>query len=398
MPLIFVSLLILANPAPAASAAPEVVISAVTSVGDRRDLLIELLVFNTSNQNEPMDLPDAVTARLSRPSGDLSLRAERAPGSAASLTIAAGGFGTARYRLEVPGGPAPLAGALLEVPGWGARRITMIEDRPTLAAAEPTEVAATDPARVMATAAPTVAGSNQFLANLSAYEPLYAVYGPGTDSDARLQISFKYQVFGAPAGTAGRTSWAQGIYFAYTQRMFWDLGAGSSPFRNIDFMPELFYLAPTVPLKGNIVLGGQAGFRHESNGRSGDGSRSLNTVYVQPQLTVPLGRYSLTAGPRFWVYAGSLSDNPDVKRYRGNSGFFAQIGEEEGLKLSVGGRTNFGTGKGSLDGNLSYPVDRIVGSDLNAYLFGQAFTGYGENLLDYDRRMTRVICDWRDKN
>src|SRR3546814_13900988 len=68
-------------------------------------------------------------------------------------------------------------------------------------------------------------------------------------SDARLQISFKYQIFGPPAAPDRRQSWEQGIHFAYTQRMFWDLGAKSSPFRNIDFMPALFYLAPTLAFR-----------------------------------------------------------------------------------------------------------------------------------------------------
>src|SRR3546814_11128150 len=90
---------------------------------------------------------------------------------------------------------------------------------------------------------------NAFLSNLSAYAPIYAAYGPGTNSDARLQISFKYQLFGPSAAPDRRQSWEQGLHFAYTQRMFWDLGAKSSPFRNIDFVPELFYLAPTIGIE-----------------------------------------------------------------------------------------------------------------------------------------------------
>src|SRR3546814_15613140 len=35
---------------------------------------------------------------------------------------------------------------------------------------------------------------NAFLGNLSSYAPIYAVYGPGTSSDGRVQISFKYQL------------------------------------------------------------------------------------------------------------------------------------------------------------------------------------------------------------
>ena len=53
-------------------------------------------------------------------------------------------------------------------------------------------------------------------------------------------------------------------------------------------------------------------------------------------------------------------------------------------------RMNFGTGKGAVDATLSYPLDRIVATKLNLYVFGQGFAGYGENLLNYDKRTTRL--------
>src|SRR3546814_5038579 len=96
--------------------------------------------------------------------------------------------------------------------------------------------------------------------------------------------------------------------------MFWDLGAESSPFRKIDYMPEVFYLLPAAPVREQIALGGQAGFRHESNGRDGLTSRSLNTLYIQPVATMPIGKYTLSLGPRLSFYVGSLEDNPDIKR------------------------------------------------------------------------------------
>lgn len=370
-------------------ATPEPVVGAVEWSEDCGQFLIEVRLLNASDASQTADLPEEVEARLSLRSREWTIRAKRTADAPATVTVQPRSFADAHYQMSLPADAGPPDGALVEVPGWGARRVTALhgpEDPPTFDSGAPRSTAAA-PSVTVTTAA---AAYNDFLPNLSAYEPIYAVYGPGTDSDARLQISFRYQLFGAPAAPDRRTSWAQGIYFAYTQRMFWDLGARSSPFHNIDFMPELFYLAPSAAIGGGAMLGGQAGFRHESNGRSGDDSRSLNTIYIQPQLTLPIGRYILTAGSRLWIYAGSLSDNPDVRRYRGNSGFSAQIGEENGLKLGVGGRMNFGSGKGALDANVSYPVDRIFGGGLNLYLFGQAFAGYGENLLDYDRRVTRV--------
>src|SRR3546814_983218 len=71
--------------------------------------------------------------------------------------------------------------------------------------------------------------------------------------------------------------------------MFWDLGAYSSPFRNIDFQPELFYLTPSTTLSNGISLSAQGGIRHESNGRDGDASRSINSIYIAPMAAIPLG-------------------------------------------------------------------------------------------------------------
>src|SRR3546814_6337568 len=76
-------------------------------------------------------------------------------------------------------------------------------------------------------------------------------------------------------------------------------------------MPEVFYLLPAAPVREQIALGGQAGFRHESNGRDGLTSRSLNTLYIQPVATMPIGKYTLSLGPRLSFYVGSLEDNPD---------------------------------------------------------------------------------------
>ncbi|KFG89539.1 Phospholipase A [Sphingobium herbicidovorans NBRC 16415] len=385
-----------------ATASPiELVISAVAEPNAFGAASVELRLLNSGSAPETMVLPPQIEAELTVNGSTSNVSLERAPEMPVAMTVPAGGFAGARYTLHVP--PGITAGeAVLAVPGWKVQRVAfairgpvqgnMSSPPPALAdrgtgSAMPRRDAPVPQAHL---AANDVAVGNAFLPNLSAYAPIYAVYGPGTNSDARLQISFKYQLFGPPATPDRRQSWEQGLQFAYTQRMFWDLGAKSSPFRNIDFMPELFYLAPTIGIGGGVSLSGQGGFRHESNGRSGTGSRSLNTFYVQPVASVALGNYRLSIGPRLWLYAGSLSDNPDIKRYRGNTGLFAEIGEDDGLRITTNTRFNFGSGKGAIDADISYPIDRLIGGNLNFYLFGQAFTGYGENLLDYNRRMTRL--------
>src|SRR3546814_7244245 len=82
-------------------------------------------------------------------------------------------------------------------------------------------------------------------------------------------------------------------------------------------------------------------------------SRSLNTLYIQPVATMPIGKYTLSLGPRLSFYVGSLEDNPDIKRYRGNTALFAQIGQDDGLRLTTNTRFNFSSGKGAIEDRKS---------------------------------------------
>jgi phospholipase A1 len=300
--------------------------------------------------------------------------------AAEPVDVAAGGFATSLFDASLPDERPAGDGAVLTLSNGSSFAFRLPSDKR----------AVPDPA---SPGAPTVAEAslsslsadtgNAFLHDLSAYDPIYAVYGPGTNSDAKIQISFKYQLFGRGDGSDG-ASVLDGLHFAYTQRLYWDLGQKSSPFRNIDFLP-----VPERPVGGGSTLGARFGVRHESNGRDGLASRSLNTLYLQPVATLPVGRYRLSIGPRIWTFVGDLSDNPDVRRYRGNTGLFAEFGADDGLRVTTNSRFNFGSGKGSIDATASYPLSRWAPA-LNLYIFGQGFTGYGENLLDYNRHQTRL--------
>ncbi|PZU11251.1 MAG: phospholipase [Sphingobium sp.] len=355
--------------------------------------LVDVRLLNTGAEKVDANLPKDVEGRLARPGSIGSGRTvtlHRDPETAAIVAVEPGRFAIVGYRLERGDFQD---GEILSVPLWGTQTFTLAAAPPPASGRSDvtTQVATATPAPTPATPPPsdrTV--GNAFIENLSAHEPIYAVYGPGTNSEARLQISFKYQLFGSQVN-ASRHKWSDGFYFAYTQRMFWDLGASSSPFRNIDFQPDLFYATPPKALSDMATLSAQIGLRHESNGRDGDYSRSLNTVYIAPMAAFSLRNdIRLTVAPRAWLYAGDLSDNPDIRRYRGNTGLFVEIGQGDGLRLSTSSRFNPSSGKGSIGADLSYPLRRILGGGPDFYLFAQTFLGYGENLLDYNRRMTRV--------
>jgi outer membrane phospholipase A len=386
---------ILAVAAPA-HAAPSIDVL-IRDAGERDDdgaVWIDLRLLNEGEEAQAFALPDRVEAIVEREGRTDRVWLDRATDLPDRLTVPAGGFMRARYRTAAAFDET-LDGADISIPAWTPRKITIalrpLSALPALAAVEPApREDGVDAPRAAPPPSDRSAG-NAFVANLSAYEPIYAVYGPDTNSEARIQFSFKYQLFASRRAEGLPRSWRDGLHFGYTQRMFWDLGAYSSPFRNIDFQPELFYLTPSTTLSNGISLSAQGGIRHESNGRDGDASRSINSIYIAPMAAIPLGDgYNLSLAPRLSFYVGDRSDNPDIRRYRGNTGLFMEVGEDEGLRLSTSTRFDFRSGKGAISADISYPLRRILGGGPDFYLFGQSFVGYGENLLDYNRRMSRL--------
>ena len=384
-------ILIAASPAQA-EAAPRLIISAITPAKETGRMQVEVTLLNGGPDSA--SLPEEIPATLTLNGQPMPVTLVHGGGVPSAAAAAEGGFVQGLYQFALPAGvkAGEEASLMLDAGDAGAPRYAFAAP-----ASEPVRMAekeaVREPMPIEATLdAPSAKPDlgNAYLGNLSSYQPIYAVYGPGTNSDGRLQISFKYQLFGDAGEVGPGAPFINGLHFGFTQKLFWDLGGHSSPFRNIDFMPEIFYLAPAVPVSEKLALGGQIGLRHESNGRDGDASRSLNNVYVQTMATMPIGDYKLSIGPRLWFFVGDKEDNSDIAHYRGNTGLFAEIGKDDGFRLTTATRLNFGSGKGSFDAEVSYPLDRIISTPLNLYLFGQGFVGYGENLLDYNRRTTRL--------
>jgi outer membrane phospholipase A len=216
-----------------------------------------------------------------------------------------------------------------------------------------------------------------FFDRLHPYAPTYGVMGGG-DAGAKLQFSFDFRLLGHDAGPH--------VDFAYTQTIFWALDRPSGPIRATGYSPELFV---DVPLGGNAVVGG--GYRHDSNGGGPTNSIDVNRVFVRAAKAFDLGdgwRVDLT--PMAWFYFGDQGIAPDIDRYWGYTSLGVSLGQRGGLKLAVTARGNPGTGKGSAEAFLSYPLARISDALPHLYLFGQAYTGYGEAMIDYNKRATHL--------
>jgi outer membrane phospholipase A len=137
-------------------------------------------------------------------------------------------------------------------------------------------------------------------------------------------------------------------------------------------------------------LGLQTGFQHESNGRDGLDSRSLNTLFVRTGLVAGrMDGWHLTASLRGHAYVTSLSDNEDIEEYRGYADWIVTLSHGDGAMLAYAGRAGRGFDRFSTQLDLSMPV-RFRLFDFATYFLLQYFNGYGESLRSYQTKSETI--------
>ncbi|MBK9991423.1 MAG: phospholipase A [Verrucomicrobia bacterium] len=229
-----------------------------------------------------------------------------------------------------------------------------------------------------------------FAGRLGPHEPIYFIYGPDTPA-AKFQFSFKYKILRFGEATAQRIP--STLQFAFSQRSIWDITGNSSPFYDTSYMPELFYesLAPMPVQSGGFTwLGYQAGYKHESNGRDGPVSRSLNTLFLQPVFSLGmLEGWHMIVAPRLYTYIGGLGDNNDLKDYRGYGQLRLIVGKTNGPSLMYTGIVGQHGDHLTSQFDLTVPV-RTHLFDFETFLLVQYFDGYGESLLSYREKSEAI--------
>jgi phospholipase A1 len=228
---------------------------------------------------------------------------------------------------------------------------------------------------------------------VSVYEPVYFLVGGDDGLNAKFQISFRYRLFDGQGALANRLSWIDDLYLAFSQTSLWDLNDLSKPFKDSSYRPRLFFANYDLGrvLDGRVRLGVEAGAGHESNGKEGDDSRSFNMFYVRPTLTFgdPEG-FNVYVAPLIHNYVAD-DENPDLEDYRGYVDWIIGAGSKGGLNvwsvLRKGKRSEFG----SAELNLSFPLSKLSGGDLTGWLMLQYFGGYGESLIDYNKKLDSQV-------
>jgi len=223
-------------------------------------------------------------------------------------------------------------------------------------------------------------------------------------TEARIQLSARIKV-AQNLLTRGDPERNDSLWLGFSQQSYWQVFTGntSRPFRTTDYEPEAMYVYPAnlgLPFGWRLRYAG-LGISHQSNGRQLPGSRSWNRGYLMTGLELG-DRFSLEG--RIWKRTGEsgTDDNPDIVGLVGR-------GELTGTWHPDQTNTFAATVRHSLrsDGNGSVRLEyfRALGRGTRAgnlndlRLHAQFFSGYGDSLLDYNRKrnvfsLGLALVDW----
>jgi phospholipase A1 len=203
------------------------------------------------------------------------------------------------------------------------------------------------------------------------------------DAESLQSVEFKFQLsikFPMAYDVVGRNS---SLWFAYTQQAFWQAYNSdiSAPFRDTNHEPEVFIVDQPkhgfLGIKPNYI---SYGFTHQSNGQSGDLSRSWNRFYVD--FLFEKGDTAFSFKPWYRIHESSDNDdNPNIENYYGYGEFnLIHIIDDYSIDIMLRNNLKIPDNKGAVQVGFNFPL----WGKTRGYI--QYFNGYGQSLLDYDHR------------
>jgi phospholipase A1 len=227
---------------------------------------------------------------------------------------------------------------------------------------------------------------------------------PYRNTETRIQLSVRTKI--AQGLLTPRGPLRDSLWFGYTQQSYWQLFTPgiSRPFRNTDHEPELIYIYPFAaePVAGWTPRFGGLGLVHQSNGQSLPRSRSWNRVYVMAGADHPSGA---TLVARLWqrLHESSANDdNPNISDFVGRAELTAGFKSTGGSTVSLTWRNtlrDLNRGSARLDWMVPLDSAEEPGQFGRLRVHAQLFSGYGDSLIDFNRRRTVFsvglsLVDW----
>lgn len=213
--------------------------------------------------------------------------------------------------------------------------------------------------------------------------------------EAQMQLSLQkpltYNLFG----------WNEYINFAYTQQVWWKVYDESGPFRETNYIPELFMLLPTSDdIDQQYHLKGiRFGYKHQSNGQEGYQSRSWNRLFVEgiwqwDNIFINLqGWYRIPEDKKSEAFYNGIDpndkgdDNPDILDYMGYGDLTIKYmyGKSQ-INLVLRNNFKLEDNRGAIELDWTAPFF----NSNNTFWYVKLFTGYGESMIDYNRNISKI--------
>lgn len=221
---------------------------------------------------------------------------------------------------------------------------------------------------------------------ITSYKSNYFLFGNMNDQ-ALFQLSMKYNLL-YPS--------KYGIFAGYTQKAWWKLYDASSPFDEFNHEPELFFVFKNKNnfLNKNLGIIDYIQFSpicHKSNGEDGNKSKSINTIYNKIQISYGK-RYNIGTSLKLFAYYNK--EEKDINKYTGyyiNEIFLKMKSKTikyfDKEKFYIRHGFNFNSMKGWMESGLKA---RLITSRIQPYLFIQLFHGYGESMINYNKKETNI--------
>lgn len=224
-------------------------------------------------------------------------------------------------------------------------------------------------------------------------------------NEARIQLSVRTKIAQGML-TGGREQLRDSLWFGYSQQSYWQLfnGGLSRPFRSTDHEPEVTYIYPT---RAQLPLGWQLRYTgisavHQSNGQSQPLSRSWNRTVLMAGFEKG-SDYTLQA--KFWKRMKedpTNDDNPGIEDLIGRAEFSGSWNVDKNNTLGVTLRHAL---RSDANGSVRMDWYRTLGNGgqpggkSGLRFHTRLFAGYGDSLIDYNRRRTVLsvglsLVDW----
>jgi len=227
---------------------------------------------------------------------------------------------------------------------------------------------------------------------------------PYRNNETRVGLSVRTKIAQGLL-TQAEPSRRDSLWFAYSQQSNWQLFSGdlSRPFRTTDHEPELIYIYPfdaALPLGWRLRYGGLS-LNHQSNGQPLPFSRSWNRTILMAGAEKD---QTFVVQAKLWqrVPEAANDDNPDIADRIGRAEFagYWRVNPDNTLGLTLRHSLRADTnGSVKLEWLRTLGNSRAQDQQNGLRFHTQLFSGYGDSLIDYNRRRTTLsvglsLVDW----